>query len=209
MSSKKISNKKIIVLILAGILLMCSAAISEDAHEHVWGEWTEAETGGHIAFCVAEDGASKTASHYTASVKIGDITYRVCLMCGDYGEETLPLIADAAAEPVNANPGTQRGNLVVRGKAHPFENDPSVVLAFTVCYERDGGLATFKNQSRVSFSLGDVELPEGVRLIRVQSSAGDDSVQNPETWIEMSYELQDGVFSFNTKTPTVYLLIAD
>ena len=203
-------HKKILSLILAGGLLLSGTALAEEAHEHVWGEWTEAETGGHIAYCVAEDGASKTASHYTASVNISGKTYRVCLMCGDYGEEALDLIEDATATPTNANPGTQRGSLVVRGKAHPFENDPTVLYAFTVCYQRDGGLATFKNQSLVSFSLKDLELPAGFKLIRVQSSAGDDSVQNPEKWIEMSYELtEDGLFSFHTKTPTVYLLVAE
>lgn len=200
--------KRILSLILAGILMLFSAVMAEETHEHVWGEWTEAEGGGHTASCVENDGASKTASHYTASVNISGKSYRVCLICGDYGNETLPLIEDASAAPVKENPSAQRGRLVVRGKANPFENDPSVLYAFTVCYERDGSLATFKNQSVISFSLQDLDLPEGFKLIRVQSSAGDDSVQNPEKWIEMGYEYQDGVFSFSTKTPTVYLLVA-
>ena len=54
-----------------------------------------------------------------------------------------------------------------------------------------------------------MELPENYQLIRITPAAGDDSVQNPEQQIEMESQWEEGVLSFTTKTPALYLIVSE
>ena len=112
------------------------------------------------------------------------------------------LTASSLAE----QPSSQRGAFIVRGTGSPFSQEPGVLFAFTAAYVRDGALATWKDVSTVTIPL-DINLPETARLIRVQPASGDDSIQNPEQHIEMEYTYADGILSFTTKTPALYMLI--
>lgn len=199
--------KKLISALLMACLLMTTAALAETAHTHVWGEWIpEAESANHTGVC-SECGESKTVKHYTASVTIADKTRSVCLICGNSAVGTFALVEGASAVPVAEKPKTQRGEFVVRDMAAPWAEDPSVLYAFTLLYANNGSLATFKNQVTVSLPIA-AELPQNVKLVRVRSSAGDDSVQNPEVWIDMESTFEDGVLTFKTQTPSVYLVMA-
>ncbi|MBQ9299404.1 MAG: hypothetical protein IJ214_02720 [Clostridia bacterium] len=196
--------KKLLGILLALCLLGTLAfAAAEGAHEHVWGEWLPSD-GGHTAEC-AEDGDTLTVRHHTFST--GTISgSAVCAMCGQYRDGVFPLIEGAEAVSQKAEPSTQRGIFVARGMETPYADAENVVYAFTVAYVHNGALATWKDVSTVSLPL-DVELPENYQLIRITPAAGDDSVQNPERQIEMESAWEDGVLSFTTKTPALYLIV--
>jgi hypothetical protein len=198
--------KKIIALALAlALLTACFPGLGETAHEHTWGEWIPAE-GGHTAVCT-EDGEALTVKHYTFSTTMGGKSVSVCAMCGQYREGIFPLIEGAQAVSQKAKPSNQRGSLIARGLEKPFSDDETVVYAFTVAYVQNGALATWKDVSTVSLPIAG--LPGNARLIRISPAAGDDSVQNPEQRIEMESVYQDGVLTFTTKTPALYLLVAE
>ncbi len=195
--------KKTAALLLVLLCLMASAA-AEDGHEHIFGEWSPSESG-HSAVC-AEDGETLTAPHYNFTVHIGGFSGSVCGVCGLYPGGVLPLIGDAQAVSLKAKPSKQRGGFIVRGMASPFAEAPEVLFAFTAAYIQNGALATWKDVSTVTVPLGTV-LQGPVRLLRVQGASGDDSVQNPETHIEMEFALDGDVLTFSGKTPALYLLV--
>ena len=196
--------KKMISFLLIFICLTASS-LAEPAHEHTWGEWLPDEAGGHTATCT-EDKETLTVKHYSFSVNFGQFSGSICCVCGKTPEGVLPIIEGAQAQSQKAKPSNQRGAFIVRGTGSPFSQEPGVLFAFTVAYVRDGALATWKDVSTVTIPL-DINLPETARLIRVQPASGDDSIQNPEQHIEMEYSYADGILSFTTKTPALYMLI--
>ncbi len=191
--------KKLMAWLAVCVLLTAPALAEGEA-----AEWFAEASGGHSA--VLEGGETVTAKHYTYSATIDGVSVRVCAICGQYDDGVLPVIPDAAAVSQKPKPSAQRGSFLVRGCANPFPAHPSVLFALTAVYEKDGGLATWKDVSTVSVPLKSV-LPEGARLVRVSPASGDDSIQNPETWVDMEYSLEDGALTISTKTPALYLIL--
>lgn len=199
---------KLISMVLLIHLLLASSALAESAHTHTWSEWLKEESGSnHTAVCET-CGESSSVKHYTSSVNIGGSSRSICLICGNSAVGTFAAVEGATAVPVSETPKTQRGDFLVREMASPWAEDPSVLYAFTLLYAYNGGLATFKNQVTVSLPIS-VALPESVQLLRVRSSSGDDSVQNPETWIDMESTWENGVLTFQTQVPGLYLVVTD
>ena len=197
--------KRIFALLLFLALLAAGAGLAEEAHEHTWGEWTPAE-GGHTAVC-ASCGEALTAKHYTFATRLGSFSDSVCGMCGQYSGGVFPLIEGASIASTKEKPSKQRGEFIARGMEKPF-SDENVLFAFTVAYANNGGLATWKDMSVITLPL-PLTLPDTYRLIRVQPSAGDDSVQNPEKWIDLQSTWENGALTFTAKTPALYLLVAE
>ena len=204
-------TKKLLCLLLAVCVTLCAtAALAQSAHEHVWGEWADSGDGAtHTASCTAGDGATESAAHYNFTGTIAGTSVRVCGMCGACSTSAAPfaLIAGATATPVGENPANQRGSLVVRGLESPFAEDASVLYAFTMAYEWNGGLATFKNRCELNVPLPE-ELPEGWKLIRISVASGDDSTQRSESWIDIEAAWENGVLTFESKTPSLFLILA-
>ncbi len=177
--------------------------------DHLWGERTLTENSSqHAAACVRGCGAAKTVKCTNVGITLGRSSMNICAICGTYKYGTFELIPQASALPVSDTPADQRGTLVVRGKTLPFEDtDPSVLYAFTLTYEWNGGMATFKNQSTISIPI-DAELPEEFQLIRVSVSPGDDSVQRKEVWVGIEHDFTDGILTFAAKNPSLYIIKA-
>ena len=191
------------------MMLLSGAALAETAHEHLWTDWAPAQGGSHTGVC-AEDGDALTAKCYTYSAALENGSISACGICGvnsTMSESIMPLLEGVTATPTNPNPGKQRGTLIVRGLANPSAANPEVLYAFTLNYEWKGGLATFKNPCDISIPL-NLELPESWRLVRITPRAGDDSVQNPEKRVDMECTYVDGVLTFNTRTPAMYMILA-
>lgn len=196
----------ITVLSFVGILIVATSGFSKNECTHTWSEWIrEEDSPYHSAVCI-ECGEKKAVRHSTASVTVSGQPRSVCLVCGDSATGILTLVKGVIAQPVSVESKIQRGDFVVRQMVAPWPEKPSILYVFTLLYAYNGGMATFKNQVRVSLPISD-ELPEKMELIRVQSSAGDDSVQNPEVWIDIDFLFEKGVLTFNTQTPGIYLLI--
>lgn len=178
----KIMKQFISVLLLIGILIVTISGFSENECTHVWGEWIGEEASSyHAAVCI-KCGEKKTVRHSTASVIIGGQLRSICLVCGDSATGIFTIVGGVTAQPISEQPKIQRGDFVVRQMVEPWSEEPSISYAFILLYAYNGGFATFKNQMTVSLPIS-AELPEKMKLMRVQSSAGDDSVQNPEVWI--------------------------
>ena len=204
--------KKLLCLLLASTLLLAAnTVLAETTHEHTWGEWIAEEDGsGHTASCTDGDSAVMTAKHYYFTVALNGISARVCAICGTGRgiADSFANIDKATATPVDKNPGNQRGCLIVRGLEKPFETNESVAYAFTMAFVWNGGLSTFKNKCEISIPL-NVELPGSWKLVRVASASGDDSVQNPETWVDIEAAYGNNVLTFVTKTPALYLILSE
>ena len=196
--------RKLLIFLLV-FLVFALPALAESGQDHVWGEWLPAESGGHTALC-AEDGETMNVKHTSYSVTLGEEKVSVCGVCGHFSEGVLPILPGASAVSQKAKPSSQRGTFLVRGAPLPFPGHSEVLFAFTALYENNGALATWKDVSTVTVSL-NTNLPENARLIRVSPASGDDSVQNPEQWIEMEYTVTEGCISFTTKTPALYLIL--
>lgn len=197
----------IAALLASALLLGAAAGVAQDGHEHTWGEWTAVDGAGHIASCTAEEAQTKTAKHYHFTATAGGESVRVCAVCGAATGTSgdFALLEGALAQPVSENPKAQRGDLVVRGLENPFPSDETVTFALTMTYAWDGGMATFKNPSRIEVPL-DVELAQGYKLVRVSGASGDDSVQTAESWIDVDSSFEDGVLIFQTRTPALFLV---
>ena len=194
-----------IMTVLCLLLMLVSAASAE---EHTWGNWVTTEDGAkHTAVCT-ECGEEKTVKCTTYTATLADNKkVSVCAYCGACKYGTFQKIEAATATPVVEQPGAQKGVFEVFGKALPFEElDSSVLYAFTIGYNRNGEVATFKNKSLVQILI-DVELSEGFKLIRVTPSAGDDSNQTAEKWTEVEYTFENGILSFETKNPALHIIV--
>ncbi|MDO5378566.1 MAG: hypothetical protein Q4G52_09555 [Clostridia bacterium] len=201
-------NKKLCGLLTA--LLVCANifAASAEEHAHSWGAWTKVDGASqHTAACT-DCGETKTVRCTSNTVTLGGDKQSVCAYCGANEYGAFERIEGAAATPLAENPSSQRGEFVAFGKAMPFEEaDSSVLYAFTIGYELDGGVATFKNKSTVSLPIAD--LPEGFQLIRISTSSGDDSTSPKEEWVDIEYAYENGVLSFDTKNPALYIVKAE
>ncbi len=189
------------------LLLFASTASAQSEHTHTWGEWVPLGDGRHMAQCTAGDDATSTQRHYNMTVTAGGATVRVCAICGA-GQgimQPFPVISQAQAIPRSVSPAAQRGMFLVRGMKNPFSADQRILFAFSLTYEHDGGIATFKNLSDIHVPL-PIALPKGWKLFRIASAAGDDSVQNPETWVELEAAHDDDILTFVTKTPALYVI---
>lgn len=197
-----------IALALCLVLASGAGAAPAQAQEHHWGEWVKAEgSAGHTAACV-DCGVERTASCANFSVKPGSATLNVCANCGACGGDFFELISDASAVPVEGEAENQRGRLVVRGKEKPFPgHNDGIRYAFTLSYDWNGGLATFKNRVTATVPVR-AELSDGFRVYRVSVVPGDDFNIRREEWIEIEYAFSDGILTFETKTPALYLIIA-
>ena len=198
-------KKRFLAAALVLVLCLPTPILAEEAHEHVFSEWTVTD-GGHEATC-EECGETITAKHYTFTTSVADSSVRICAMCGQCGEEVFPLISGVTVTSQKPTPTKQRGAIVARGQKAPFEGDSEILYAFTLAYVQNGELATWKDVSDVVLPLEE-ELPEGYQLVRVNPAAGDDSVQNPEERVEMDSSFEDGALHFVTKTPALYLVMA-
>lgn len=198
--------KKIVAMlaVLCILLTLCAAAMA-DEHVHTWGPWTKVEgTNTHSAVCT-ECGESMTAKCYSATVTFENHRVGVCSYCGAYSEGAFEPI-EGTAKALNGKDSSQRGVFLAVGKAQPFASQPEVLYAFIPGFTKDGSMATFKNKCSISVKI-DVELPEGFHLVRVTPQAGDDSNQTPETWTECEYTWEDGVLTFETKSPYLHMIV--
>lgn len=180
------------------------------ALSHQWGEWSP-ETGSsrHTAQCIYGCGNEKTANCSNFSITVNRTSANVCAVCGKYQSGRFETLPGAGAVPLTDAPLAQRGSLVIRGKALPFEEmDPAVLYSFTLAYEWNGGLATFKNRSSVTIPLG-VELPSVFHVYRISVSPGDDSNQRKEEWILTAHDVTDNTLVFSAASPALYIIRED
>jgi len=199
--------KKLIAMLSVFCLLSAGCAVMAEEHVHTWGTWAHVDgTSTHTAACV-ECGEEKTVKCYSTTATIADKRASICCYCGNYSEGTFTPV-EGTAVALNGKDSAQRGTFLVLGKENPFAADPTVVYAFIPGFTKDGGMATFKNKCTVTVKI-DAELPENFRLVRVTPQAGDDSNQTPETWTDCEYTWENGVLTFETKSPNMHLIIAE
>lgn len=196
------------IFLVAVILLHVISVLAEQTH--TWGEWkAEADGSSHTAYCIECGNDSLPVKHYNFTITVNDSTARICAICGfsKGTQETLQIIPDASAVPVKSDPSPQRGNLVVRGLRYPIKGDEHIVFAFTLVYELNGSLATFKNQSRISIPV-EIGGTDDWELLRIAGASGDDSVQTAESWVKIDSAYENDILSFETKTPALYIIRA-
>lgn len=189
-------------------LMLAGGALAQE-HAHTFGAWTKMEgVSRHGAACNAcGEVVEKQCATYSLTLQSGKKA-NVCALCGDCAYGAFSPVADAQATPLAEKTSKQRGEFAVYGRALPFAGeDDRILYAFTVAYNNDGAATAFKNKSRIQFRV-DAQLPEQFTLLRVTSSAGDDSTQTPEKWTEIDHGFEDGLLTFESKNQAVYLIMA-
>ena len=165
---------------------------------HWFDVWTSNGDGTHSAPCKREDceHVGKTACAAFEVTVNGEIL-NICPVC----DANFALIEGAAIAEVdkNACPG---GEAVVRGKAAPFDG---AIYAFTAAWEYSGKPEEL--QGRVEVSL-PVSVEGSFKLMRVEVILATDTAQRAENWVEVAYELEEGVMRFETEANALYLLVA-
>lgn len=192
------------MVVLYCVLLPLFAASAKGTDTH-WNDWTPVEDGKTHISTFEETGETRSAACHNTTIDFGTIRKSICLYCGRCPSGTFQLIEGATAEPVDMPAKPQNGTLIARGLARPFAEDVGILYAFTIAYEENGGIASFKNKSTVRIPLPK-DLPEGVILQRVNVISGDDSTSPTEKRIDTNYTIEGGMLTFISKSSTLYIL---
>lgn len=196
--------RKVVAILITGMLVVSSVALAETEHEHTFDAWTYNGDSTHTAVC-SVCGESVTAKCTTFSYPGAPSRAGVCGFCGNYAEGTFEPIEGAEAVTLSENPASQRGVFVAVGKASPFSADPAVLYAFVIGYCNAGNTTAFKNKSVVTLPIHQ-KFPEGFKVTRISVSSGDDSTVGKTETYDIDYEYKDGTLIFESKSNSIFVI---
>lgn len=167
------------------------------ALSHWFGLWSPTEKGMHTATCL-RDGCGYVGTKDCAPIETaltGKIV-SVCPVCGRSGDKVYEIIEGAEITEVDRF-AIKRGETVIRGMEAPTEG---VLYAFTVGQEYSGVIEPFQGTIKVQIPL-DASI-QNFELKQIPTLKG------AATSVSVQYTIEDGMLTFETHTPGLFLLVA-
>ena len=161
-------------------------------HNHVFSSWEPIGTDRHQAWCTA-DGCAHSATQPCAlyPLPLEGRTAEICLVCGRFGEETLPLASAAVATGHQASKGVPLVRMSSADSTFSYR-----VITFAQVYA--GQVCSFENTASISIPLSEAV---SCQLYQVVITDG------IPTLVEAPFTYADTCLRFNASESGVYLLM--